>query len=129
MMGRNSLWGAKSVAYSGSASPLLASKTPAWRSRFIVAVIALGFTALAGRAAYVQVINNEFYIRQGEVRFSRTLDLPANRGRVMDRNGLILASSVPSPSIWAIPEDVELDKPKSGLSAKSTRLWPSRWPY
>ena len=27
----------------------------------------------------------------------------------MDRNGLILASSVPSPSIWAIPEDVELE--------------------
>jgi cell division protein FtsI (penicillin-binding protein 3) len=34
------------------------------------------------------------------------LELPANRGRILDRNGLILASSVPSPSVWAIPEDV-----------------------
>ncbi|MDB5966469.1 MAG: cell division protein, partial [Polaromonas sp.] len=30
--------------------------------------------------------------------------------RILDRNGLILASSVPAPSIWAIPEDVEATK-------------------
>jgi cell division protein FtsI (penicillin-binding protein 3) len=108
----------KSVAYSGSASPLLASKTPVWRSKFIVAAVALAFIGLAGRAAYVQVLNNDFFIRQGEVRFSRTLELPANRGRILDRNGLILASSVPSPSIWAIPEDVEQDKVKLVQLAK-----------
>jgi cell division protein FtsI (penicillin-binding protein 3) len=108
----------KSVAYSGSASPLLASKTPVWRSKFIVAAVALAFVGLAGRAAYVQVYNNEFFIKQGEVRFSRTLELPANRGRVLDRNGLILASSVPAPSVWAIPEDVELDKVKLAQLAK-----------
>jgi cell division protein FtsI (penicillin-binding protein 3) len=108
----------KSVAYSGSASPLLASKTPVWRSKLIVAGLAVAFLILAGRAAYVQVINNQFFIRQGEVRFSRTLELPANRGRILDRNGLILASSVPSPSIWAIPEDVEQDKVKLAQLAK-----------
>ena len=108
----------KSVAYSGSSSPLLASKTPVWRSKFIVAAIALAFVGLAGRAAYIQVINNDFFIREGEVRFSRTLELPANRGRILDRNGLILASSVPSPSVWAIPEDVERDKVKLAQLAK-----------
>ncbi|MFM9927215.1 penicillin-binding protein 2 [Variovorax sp. H27-G14] len=93
-------------------SPLLASKTPVWRSKFIVAGIALGFVMLAGRAAYVQVLNNSFFQRQGEVRFARTLELPANRGRILDRNGLILASSVVAPSIWAIPEDIERDDPE-----------------
>ena len=106
----------KSVTY--HSSPLLASKTPVWRSKFIVAAIALGFVVLAGRAAYVQVFNNAFYQRQGEVRFARTLELPANRGRILDRNGLILASSVPAPSIWAIPEDVERDKVKLAQLAK-----------
>ena len=106
----------KSVAY--HSSPLLASKTPVWRSKFIVAAIALGFVGLAGRAAYVQVFNNDFYQRQGEVRFARTLELPANRGRILDRNGLILASSVPAPSIWAIPEDIERDKVKLAQLAK-----------
>lgn len=96
----------KSVRY--SASPLLASKTPVWRSKLIVAVMALSFTGLAARAAYVQIFNNDFFQKQGEVRFARTLELPASRGRIVDRNGLILASSVPAVSIWAIPEDVSL---------------------
>lgn len=100
----------RSVNY--TSSPLLASKTPVWRSKFIVALVALGFVGLAGRAAYVQVIGNDFFQRQGEVRFARTLELPANRGRILDRNGLILASSVPAASIWAIPEDVEMAKPE-----------------
>ena len=106
----------RSVAY--TSSPLLASKTPVWRSKFIVAAIALGFLALAGRAAWVQVFANDFFQRQGEVRFARTLELPANRGRILDRNGLLLASSVPAPSIWAIPEDVDRDRKKLAQLAK-----------
>ena len=94
----------KSVLY--TSSPLLASKTPVWRSKFIVAMIALAFAGLAARAAYIQVYANDFFQRQGQVRFARTLELPANRGRILDRNGLLLASSVPASSIWAIPEDV-----------------------
>jgi cell division protein FtsI (penicillin-binding protein 3) len=95
----------RSVRY--SASPLLASRTPVWRSKFVVAVIALAFAGLAGRAVYVQVIENDFFQKQGEVRFARTLELPASRGRIMDRNGLVLAYNVPAPSLWAIPEDVQ----------------------
>ncbi len=106
----------RSVAY--TSSPLLASKTPVWRSKFIVAMIALGFVVLAGRAAWVQVFANDFFQKQGEVRFARTLELPANRGRILDRNGLLLASSVPTPSIWAIPEDVERDRAKLSQLAK-----------
>jgi cell division protein FtsI (penicillin-binding protein 3) len=95
----------KSIQYSDS--PLLASKTPVWRSKFIVGGLALAFLGLMGRAAYVQVIGNDFFQRQGEVRFARTLELPANRGNVLDRNGLILASSVAVQSIWANPQDVD----------------------
>jgi cell division protein FtsI (penicillin-binding protein 3) len=97
----------RSITY--TSSPLLASRTPVWRSKLVVAAIALGFVGLAARAAYIQVLANDFFQKQGEVRFARTLELPSNRGRILDRNGLILASSVPAPSIWAIPEDVERD--------------------
>lgn len=101
----------RSVRY--TTSPLLASKTPVWRSKFIVAAIGFGFCVLAGRAVYVQVIGNDFFQRQGTVRFERTLELPANRGRILDRNGLILASSVIAPSVWAIPEDIERGNPET----------------
>ena len=106
----------RSINY--TSSPLLASKTPVWRSKFIVACLALAFAGLAGRAAYVQVFGNEFFQRQGEVRFASTLELPANRGKVLDRNGLILASSVVAQSIWAIPEDVDKNDPKLAKLAR-----------
>ena len=106
----------KSVLY--TSSPLLASKTPVWRSKLVVAALALAFAGLAARAAYVQVFGNSFFQKQGQVRFARTLELPANRGRILDRNGLILASSVPAPSIWAIPEDVEASKQQLQALAK-----------
>jgi cell division protein FtsI (penicillin-binding protein 3) len=113
----------RSVAY--TSSPLLASRTPVWRSKLIVAGIALGFLGLAGRAAWVQVLGNDFFQKQGEVRFARTLELPANRGRILDRNGLLLATSVPAPSIWAIPEDVERDQVKLGRLAKLLEMAPA----
>ena len=107
-----------------SSSPLLASKTPVWRSKFIVAAIAFGFMGLVGRAAYVQVIANDFFLHQGAVRFARTLLLPANRGRVLDRNGLLLASSVPAPSIWANPEDMDRDPVKLRELARLLQMSP-----
>ena len=106
----------RSIQY--TSSPLLASRTPVWRSKFVVGAIALAFCGLAARAAYIQVVANDFFQHQGAVRFARTLDLPANRGRILDRNGMILASSVPAPSIWAIPEDVEIDKVQQQRLAK-----------
>lgn len=100
----------RSIAY--SSSPLLTSKTPVWRSKLIVAALGLAFAGLGLRAAHVQVFGNDFFQKQGEVRFARTLDLPANRGRVLDRNGLILATSVVAQSVWAIPEDVDHNHPQ-----------------
>ena len=97
--------GVRSVNY--SSSPLLASRTPAWRSKFVVALVGMGSLLLLGRALYIQVVGNDFYLRQGEVRYARTLELTASRGRITDRNGLLLASSVPAESIWVIPKDFE----------------------
>ncbi len=106
----------RSIVY--TSSPLLASRTPVWRSKLIVAAIGLSFLGLAARATYIQVLSNDFYQKQGEVRFARTLELPANRGRIIDRNGLILASSVAASSVWAIPEDVVLTKSEALQLAK-----------
>ena len=90
-----------------SSSPLLASKTPPWRSKFLVALVGLGFVVLLGRAVYVQIAGAEFFQKQGEIRFARKLELPASRGRILDRNGQILAASVPAPSLWVLPKDFE----------------------
>jgi len=95
-------------AVSFASSPLLASKTPLWRSKLVLVTFGLAFAGLGARAAYVQVIHQSFYQRQGEIRFARTLETPANRGRLLDRSGQIMASNVPALSVWAIPEDINI---------------------
>ncbi len=87
----------KSVNY--ATSPLLASPTPPWRSRFVVFAVAAAFLLLMGRAVHLQILNTGFYRAQGEKRFVHSEKLPASRGRVLDRNGLALASSVALPSV------------------------------
>ena len=88
-------------------SPLLASRTPTWRVKFMIGGIGLGFAVLIGRAAYIQIIHTDFYLQQGANRYERRIDLPANRGRILDRHGDLLASSVPVPSFWAAPKDMD----------------------
>lgn len=96
---------ARTVSF--AANPLLKVKLPAWRSRLIVMGLAGAFVALGARAAWLQAVSDDFLQRQGEVRYARTLELPATRGKILDRNGTVLATSLPAKSIWAIPEDVE----------------------
>lgn len=107
----------RSVNY--STSPLLATPTPPWRSKLLVALVGLGFAALLGRAVFVQILDAPFFLKQGEIRYGHTIELAASRGRILDRNGLILAASVPAPSIWAIPKDLEGDAASRALLARA----------
>jgi cell division protein FtsI (penicillin-binding protein 3) len=107
----------KSVNY--STSPLLATPTPPWRSKLLVGLVGLGFAVLLGRAVFVQIIDAPFFLKQGEIRYGHTIELAASRGRILDRNGLILAASVPAPSIWAIPKDLEGDAASRATLARA----------
>ena len=119
---KNGNGGSRGVVY--GSSPLLASKTPPWRSRLLVAFVGASFCVLLGRAVYVQIIDAEFFLRQGEARYARTIELPASRGRILDRNGLILAASIPVPSLWAIPKDMDTDPAVRVRLAKALGLKP-----
>lgn len=102
-----------------SASPVLELKLPVWRSRLVLFALFAGFAALAGRALWLQGLSTEFLQKQGASRYARTLELPATRGRITDRNGQVLASSLPVKAVWAIPEDVlEAPADKIGTLAK-----------
>lgn len=91
-----------------NASPLLVVKVPAWRSKVLLFALFVAFVTLAGRAFYLQGgLNTDFLQKQGEARYARTLDVPATRGKVTDRSGVVLAASVPARAIWAIPDDVD----------------------
>ncbi len=100
-----------------STSPLLASKTPPWRSRFLVFLVGAAFALLIGRALYVQVLQADFFQKKGEERYASTLTLSASRGRILDRNGQILAISVNAPTVSINPQQFKTtDENKRELS-------------
>ncbi|MFZ6752214.1 peptidoglycan D,D-transpeptidase FtsI family protein [Undibacterium sp. Dicai25W] len=102
----NSSRTAASRGVSFSSNPVLDVKLPTWRSRLVLFLLFGAFLALIARALWLQGITTEFLQKQGASRYARTLELPATRGKITDRNGEVLASSVPVKAIWAIPEDV-----------------------
>jgi cell division protein FtsI (penicillin-binding protein 3) len=89
----------------GAAGKLQLSET---RSKVALAVLTLAFGGLIARALYLQGPFSEFLQERGEARYARTLEVPATRGQITDRNGVVVASSIPAKAVWAIPEDVDL---------------------
>src|SRR5260364_390184 len=74
------------------------------------------------RAAWIQGLSNDFYQKQGKTRYQRTLELAATRGKILDRNGRMLATSLSARAIWAIPEDVHAATPASKMKALAALL-------
>jgi cell division protein FtsI (penicillin-binding protein 3) len=54
-------------------------------------------SALAGRAVYIQVLANDFFQRRAKFVMRARWSCPPIAGRILDRNGVVLASSVPVP--------------------------------
>ena len=89
-------------------NPILDDRLPAWRARFLLGILLLCSIALVVRSFYLQGIKKDFLIGKGESRYERVIEMPATRGRILDRNGDALAVSTPVKSVWAIPEDAKL---------------------
>ncbi|HZX30890.1 MAG TPA: penicillin-binding protein 2 [Rhodocyclaceae bacterium] len=86
-------------------SPVLQLALQGWRSRMVGLVLMLAFGLLLARGFYLQVINNDFLQEKGDSRYRRDIEVSASRGKIVDRNGDMLAVSTPMKSIWAIPSD------------------------
>jgi cell division protein FtsI (penicillin-binding protein 3) len=88
-----------------AAAPVLV-RLPVWRARFVLAGLVAAFAITAGRSLYLQAMRTDFLQEKGQERYSRVLQIPGTRGRILDRNGEALAVSTPVQSVWAIPGDV-----------------------
>ncbi|HYC35077.1 MAG TPA: penicillin-binding protein 2 [Usitatibacter sp.] len=105
-------------------APQLRLKLEGWRSRFVFALAAIGFAALAGRAFYLQAVDTEFLKAKGEARYGRIVEMQASRGPVKDRNGQLLAVSSPVESIWVSPDELEIDAAQEKALARALDMAP-----
>ena len=88
--------------------------------------LALLFVGLVGRSMYLQWIDNEFLQTQGSARHSRDLEVPAHRGRIVDRFGEPLALSTPVKSLWAFPDKFEATPEQLAQLARILDTTPQR---
>jgi cell division protein FtsI (penicillin-binding protein 3) len=87
-----------------------------WRSRLVLFLIFVGFIALTLRAVWVQGFGNSFYEEKGNKATLRSIEMPASRGKILDRNGEVLATSLLAKAIIAFPDVVPSDLSKDKLS-------------
>jgi cell division protein FtsI (penicillin-binding protein 3) len=104
----------------------LAVRLPSWRSRLLLFVLFVAFLSLAVRSFFLQGgISTPFLKREAAVRFEHTIDIPATRGRITDRNGALLATSLPVRAVWAIPELVDAPSDKLRRLASLLQIAPA----
>lgn len=75
-----------------------------WRFWVVLIGVVFVFACLAVRAAYIQVIQPDRLIEQGDNRTIRVRDNASYRGLITDRHGQQLAVSVPAQAIYADPK-------------------------
>ncbi|KII79905.1 penicillin-binding transpeptidase domain-containing protein [Vibrio renipiscarius] len=77
-----------------------------WRFYLVLFFIFAIFAALVGRIGYIQIIEPDNLIKQGDLRSIRAKTLHSARGIISDRNGEPLAVSVPVEAVWADPATI-----------------------
>lgn len=77
-----------------------------WRFALLCSCVFFAMFALLTRAAWLQVIEPDKLIIEGNLRSLRTQTIPSLRGIIKDRNGRPLAVSVPAYAISANPQQV-----------------------
>ena len=108
-----------------AAAPRLPTRLPRFRAPIVFGTLLLLFVALLGRSLYLQWIDNAFLQEQGSSRYSREIEVPAHRGRIVDRYGEPLAISTPVKSIWAWPGKIEASPEQMRSLATSLEITPA----
>ncbi len=76
----------------------------------LLGALMFGMVVLVGRAVDLQVLDRQFLQHQGDIRHVGQIAVPAHRGRLLDRNGELLAISTPVKSVWVNPKEFEAEE-------------------
>jgi cell division protein FtsI (penicillin-binding protein 3) len=102
----------KPSAWSRPAEPVLTWRATQIRSKVVLGVLMLGFLVVIMRAFVLQLVHADHWQSLAERRFERPREIPAVRGRVLDRNGEVIATSVREEHLGVVPSRIDADSQK-----------------
>ena len=91
-----------------------------WRLWLVLVLLLLVAVGITARMLTLYVDEQDFLQTQGDARTLRTVQVPAHRGIITDRNGEPLAVSAPVATIWADPK--MMDFQHAGLAKLAVLL-------
>ena len=92
-----------------STSPNIVLRLPMWRSRLMLFLLFVAFVALVVRAFWIQGPGNGFYEAKAIKGVQRVIDMPATRGKILDRNGQLIATSLEAKAVIAYTDNFPAD--------------------
>lgn len=73
------------------------------RARWLLRLLMLWGVAVVAKLFYLQIVKHSFYADLAEQQQTRLVEIPAHRGTIYDRNGHVLAISVPVETVVVNP--------------------------
>lgn len=78
-----------------------------FRIKIILLIMLLLFLLIIGKVFYIQVIDYKKLNKYASGLWSRNLPIEANRGKIYDRNGVVLADNLTTSSLVFIPNQIK----------------------
>lgn len=82
------------------------------RIKIIMLLLSLLFVLIIGKVFYIQVFSYKKLNNYANSLWSRNLPIEANRGKIYDRNGIVVADNITTTSLVFIPNQI-VDKEKT----------------
>lgn len=89
------------------------------RIRLMMIVVILLFCFIVFRVVYIQLIDYNKLVELADDLWSRELPLAADRGLILDRNGIVLADNITTTSLVLVPNQISDKENTSRLLAEA----------
>ena len=94
-----------------------------YRIKITLLIIILLFLVIIGKVFYIQVFSYKKINKYANNLWSRNLPIASDRGKIYDRNGIVLADNETTVSLVIIPNQVKnKEHPDTRFACRGTRL-------
>jgi cell division protein FtsI/penicillin-binding protein 2 len=99
-------------------------RTAQKRGRVMLIIFAILLAIVLGRFAQLQILQHQYWLERAQASQERTIELPPQRGSILDRNGVVLAVDIKAMAIAV--DGINLTDPDAAISILADELTLSR---